>query len=101
MTVSSASAVATNRHNLWSLRALNVRRQSRDKSAGLLGALVLLVLISSTAFAQYGGGPAKLTIKSSVLGEDRTILVRTPPGKKTTIQTPRSLPQTSRVPATN
>jgi predicted alpha/beta superfamily hydrolase len=45
----------------------------------LLGAFVLLVLSSSVAFAQYGG-PAKLTIKSSVLGEDRTILVRTPAG---------------------
>ena len=47
-----------------------------------LATLVLLVLCSSAAFAQYGGdsGPAKLTIKSTVLGEDRIILVRTPAG---------------------
>ncbi len=48
----------------------------------LLGTLVVLALVSSSALAQYGG-PAKLTIKSSVLGEDRTILVRTPPGYET------------------
>lgn len=42
----------------------------------------LLVLCSSSAFAQYGG-PAKLKIKSAVLGEERTILVRTPPGYET------------------
>ncbi len=44
---------------------------------GLLSAFVLLVLFSTSAFAQYGG-PTKLTIKSKVLGEDRAILVRTP-----------------------
>jgi len=54
----------------------------RPKFIGLLGALAILVLFSSSAFAQYGG-PAKLTIKSSVLGEDRTILVRTPAGYET------------------
>ena len=48
----------------------------------LLGTFLLLVLFSSSAFAQYGP-PAKLTIKSSVLGEDRVILVRTPPGYAT------------------
>ena len=48
----------------------------------LLGVLVVLVMVSSSAFAQYGG-PTKLVIKSSVLGEDRTILVRTPPGYET------------------
>jgi predicted alpha/beta superfamily hydrolase len=39
-------------------------------------------MVSSSALAQYGG-PTKLVIKSSVLGEDRTILVRTPPGYET------------------
>ena len=53
--------------------------QCRKAVISLLGTLVFLVLFSSPAFAQYGG-PAKLTIKSSVLGEDRVILVRTPPG---------------------
>jgi predicted alpha/beta superfamily hydrolase len=46
----------------------------------LLAAFALLMLFSSVAFAQYGAAPAKLTIKSNVLGEDRTILVRTPAG---------------------
>ena len=49
---------------------------------GLLGTLAFLFLVSAPAFAQYGG-PAKITIKSSVMGEDRTILVRTPAGYET------------------
>jgi predicted alpha/beta superfamily hydrolase len=52
------------------------------RSISLLGVLVVSVLLSSSAFAQYGG-PAKITIKSTVLGEDRVILVRTPPGYET------------------
>jgi predicted alpha/beta superfamily hydrolase len=56
----------------------SVQYQPR-KVTGLLAMLVFLVLASSSAFAQYGG-PAKLTIKSAVLGEERTILVRTPAG---------------------
>lgn len=65
-------------------------QKSINKSSNYLslpGALLLLVLSSSVALAQYGkqdgNGPAKLTIKSSVLGEDRTILVRTPAGYET------------------
>ncbi len=54
-----------------------------DKFRGLLGTLVLLLFFSASAFAQYNSGPAKLTIKSTVLGEDRTILVRTPAGYET------------------
>ena len=54
----------------------------RGAAISLLGTLVFLVLFSSSAFAQYGG-PTKLTIKSSVLGEDRVILVRTPAGYET------------------
>jgi predicted alpha/beta superfamily hydrolase len=57
--------------------------KGRLAAGSLLGTLLFLVLISSTAFAQYAGGPTKLTIKSSVLGEDRVILVRTPPGYAT------------------
>ncbi len=41
--------------------------------------LFLLSLLFQTAFGQ-GGGITKLGIKSNVLGEDRTILVRTPVG---------------------
>ena len=54
--------------------------------AGLLSAFALLVLFSTSAFAQYGG-PTKLTIKSKVLGEDRAILVRTPAAYDTNKQT--------------
>jgi predicted alpha/beta superfamily hydrolase len=56
--------------------------RGRGAAISLLGTLVLLVLFSSSAFAQYGE-PTKLTIKSSVLGEDRVILVRTPAGYAT------------------
>jgi hypothetical protein len=45
----------------------------------LLVSLVVLVLLCSSAFAQ-SAEPTKFTIKSSVLGEERTILVRTPAG---------------------
>ncbi len=82
MTIPFASARATDRHNLPMSRSSG-SNQSWSKFAGLLGALVFLVLFSSSAFAQYGSGPAKLTIKSSVLGEERTILVRTPPAYET------------------
>lgn len=57
------------------------RARSNHAAISLLGTLVLLVLFSSSAFAQWG--PTKLTIKSAVLGEDRVILVRTPPGYET------------------
>jgi predicted alpha/beta superfamily hydrolase len=76
MTNLYARANATNRHNLS--HPLNT--QSAGKLASFLGAFALLVLFCSSAFAQYGGEPAKLTIKSNVLGEDRVALVRTPPG---------------------
>ncbi|HWN07881.1 MAG TPA: alpha/beta hydrolase-fold protein [Pyrinomonadaceae bacterium] len=50
----------------------------------VLGAFILLVLVSSSALAQGGNAPAaniaRMTVKSSVLGEDRAILVRTPVG---------------------
>jgi len=58
-------------------------RQFTNRSISLLVALVLLVLSSSAVFAQWkdgAAGPAKVTIKSNVLGEDRVVLVRTPAG---------------------
>jgi uncharacterized protein len=58
------------------------RSTTKRWAISLLGILVVLVLVSTSAFAQYGG-PTKLTIKSAVLGEDRVILVRTPPGYDT------------------
>ncbi|HEV7396550.1 MAG TPA: alpha/beta hydrolase-fold protein [Pyrinomonadaceae bacterium] len=51
---------------------------SRIRLVGLFGSLLLVCLIASSASAQ--GTITKLTIKSNVLGEDRTILVRTPAG---------------------
>ena len=46
---------------------------------GVSAVLLLLVLFSSSAFAQVAG-VSKLTIKSGVLAEEREILVRTPAG---------------------
>ncbi len=62
----------------------NRRNESRGLATFLATALVLL-LVSSAALAQSydnAGAPGvtKLTLKSSVLGEDRVILVRTPAG---------------------
>lgn len=51
----------------------------------LLGVLVVLALVSSSAFAQTGT-VSRLTIKSKVMGEDRLILVRTPQGYDTNKQ---------------
>lgn len=70
MSIPFASARATRRYSF--IRRLN----------SLFGAVLLLVLIPSAALAQYGE-VTKLTIKSSVLGEDRAILVRTPAGYET------------------
>ena len=54
----------------------------------VLGAFILLVLVSSSAVAQNAppAGVARLTVKSAVLGEDRPILVRTPAGYETNNQ---------------
>lgn len=64
---------------------LHLNHTQLGSAFGMLGAIILLVLVSSSAFAQSyenAGAPgiAKLTLKSSVLGEDRVILVRTPAG---------------------
>jgi predicted alpha/beta superfamily hydrolase len=53
-------------------------RSALTRAASLLGSLTFLLLLSSAVFGQ--AAVTKLTIKSSVLGEDRTILVRTPAG---------------------
>jgi uncharacterized protein len=50
----------------------------------LLTGFIFLVAISSATFAQPAADSiTRLTIKSAVLGEDRTILVRTPAGYET------------------
>ena len=50
----------------------------------LLCGFACLLLISSATFAQPAAGTVtRLTLKSAVLGEDRIVLVRTPPGYET------------------
>src|ERR1044072_9789675 len=50
----------------------------------ILSSLAVLLLISSAAIAQPPTGTVKkFSIKSTVLGEDRVILVRTPAGYET------------------
>jgi len=50
----------------------------------VLSGIAVLLLISSAAIAQPATGTVKrLTLKSTVLGEERVILVRTPPGYET------------------
>jgi predicted alpha/beta superfamily hydrolase len=52
-----------------------------------LGILALLFLFSLSALGQIPqGAVTKFTLKSDVLGEERTILVRTPPGYETNKQ---------------
>ncbi len=48
----------------------------------LLSCIALLLLISTAAIAQPGitGTVKTLKLKSAVLGEERTVLVRTPAG---------------------
>ena len=46
----------------------------------LLCGLVFLLTISSVALAQPSGTVTRLVLKSEVLGEERTVLVRTPVG---------------------
>lgn len=60
-------------------QAAHFRSSSINWSVIALTVIVFLALSFSSAFAQ-GPGVSTLTIKSSVLGEDRVILVRTPPG---------------------
>jgi len=55
-----------------------------QKLIRLLSGVAVLLLISSAAFAQPATGKVKrFSIKSTVLGEDRIILVRTPVGYET------------------
>ena len=51
---------------------------SRTRLAGLFGSFLLLLILTSSALGQ--GTIDKITLKSSVLGEERTILVRIPAG---------------------
>jgi len=69
-------------HGSLATRLFSSTNSSRRVAGSLLATLVLVILACSSAVAQYAG-PTKLVIKSSVLGEDRTILVRTPPGYET------------------
>jgi len=59
-------------------------RLSKSKLVRLLSGLAVLLMISSAAIAQPAAGTVKrFTIKSTVLGEDRIVLVRTPAGYET------------------
>ncbi len=57
--------------------AFSVSARNCRQFGSFVAAFVFLIVLSSSAFAQYGG-PTRLVIKSKVLGEDRPILVRTP-----------------------
>jgi len=62
-------------HSILDRKSINV--------AGLMGLAMFLLLLAVPARGQApqaGGGPARITIKSEVMGEERVILVRTPPG---------------------
>jgi enterochelin esterase-like enzyme len=76
------SRAASNRKPLSGESNRSLLQSKQRTAAGVLGALVLLVLISTSASAQVAA-VTKLTIKSNVLGEDRIILVRTPQGYET------------------
>lgn len=62
--------------------------KTKHSSRRMMTLLALIVLFSSSAFAQGPQipGVSTLTLKSSVLGEDRVILVRTPTGYETNKQ---------------
>jgi predicted alpha/beta superfamily hydrolase len=62
-------------HFTWATTRLSIR---------LLSGVAVLLMIASAAIAQPASGTVKrLTLKSTVLGEDRIILVRTPAGYET------------------
>lgn len=56
----------------------NATSSSRARMAGFLGSFLLLLILTSSALGQ--ATTTRMTLKSSVLGEERTILVRTPAG---------------------
>ena len=61
-------------HFTWATTRLSIR---------LLSSVAVLLLIASAAIAQPAGTIKRFSIKSTVLGEDRIILVRTPAGYET------------------
>ncbi|HEV7797103.1 MAG TPA: alpha/beta hydrolase-fold protein [Pyrinomonadaceae bacterium] len=73
---SSFSRAASTRK---SLSTDSILQSKLRQAISVLGVLVVLVMVSTSASAQVAA-VSKLTIKSNVLGEDRVILVRTPPG---------------------
>src|SRR6185295_6041401 len=80
MIAATHPGAAHTRRPLISTDSNQLLHTSRLKTVvSLLGVLVVLALVSSSAFAQ-AGTVSRLTIKSKVLGEDRLILVRTPQG---------------------
>jgi len=67
-------------HFPWATTRLSIR---------LLSSFAVVLVIASAAIAQPAGTVQRLTIKSAVLGEDRTILIRTPAGyERNTVKYP-------------
>ena len=64
---------------------ITVASISRIRLLGVLGSCLLLLVMTSSALGQ--GTISRMTIKSNVLGEERTILVRTPAGYESNKQT--------------
>src|SRR6185295_11339504 len=86
MIAATHPGAAHTRRPLISTDSNQLLHTSRLKTVvSLLGVLVVLALVSSSAFAQ-AGTVSRLTIKSKVMGEDRLILVRTPVGYETNKQ---------------
>jgi len=81
MSMPSAIASGSNKPEI-ARRAALLRSLSFRWSASVLTALAVLLLTFSSVSAQ-APDVSKFTIKSTVMGEDRAILVRTPPGYDT------------------
>src|SRR5262245_50326069 len=56
------------------------KKETVMKKASLFTAILFLLALAGAAFGQGYGEGNRITIKSEVLGEERVILVRTPPG---------------------
>lgn len=70
-------------HKLLKFSGVNLHLIKVGRVISALTASAVIVFLSSTALAQTPPGVTSLKIKSEVLGEERTILVRTPAGYET------------------
>lgn len=83
MTIQAAFALPAADH--FQRRVAHSKPTTSDRYFGLIGVFVCLLLFSSSTLAQAPAVTNVTTwkLKSEVLGEERTILVRTPPGYET------------------